>query len=187
LLLRTCAVLTSWTKLSVLVSLSKLWRMADCIESRKKVDWVWRRQTQGELPGRAHGRNGTQATPPLQPPRRDPRLHSSSAADRLAPSERRAAKSYDERPPPAHDSCRADREVEPRVVVHLEPFTNAVAGLANEMCNDTLSRWIRGRLRVPSGSKPATTKQDTPSSVRASVRNTPECGTEKNQLCPTSE
>jgi hypothetical protein len=64
-------------------------------------------------------------------------------------------------------------------VVHLEPFTNAVAGLANEMCNDTLSRWIRGRLRVPSGSKPATTKQDTPSSVRASVRNTPECGTEE--------
>src|SRR5271170_4520867 len=49
----------------------------------------------------------------------------------------------------------------------------------------SLSRWICRRLREPSGSQPATTKQDTPSSVRASVRNTSECGTEKNHLCPT--
>src|SRR5580700_9572919 len=49
----------------------------------------------------------------------------------------------------------------------------------------SLRRWICRRLREPSGSQPATTKQDTPSSVRASVRNTSECGTEKNHLCPT--
>ncbi len=36
-----------------------------------------------------------------------------------------------------HESRRADREIEPRVMVHLQPFTNAVAGLANEMSNDT--------------------------------------------------
>src|SRR5580658_9808762 len=41
------------------------------------------------------------------------------------------------------------------------------------------------RLREPSGSQPGTAKHDTPSSVRASVRNTSECGTEKNHLCPT--
>src|SRR5271154_5146891 len=41
------------------------------------------------------------------------------------------------------------------------------------------------RLRDPSASQPGTTKQDTPASVCASVRNTSECGTEKNHLCPT--
>jgi hypothetical protein len=36
-----------------------------------------------------------------------------------------------------HEPRRADREIEPRVVVHFEPRTNTVAGLANEMCNYT--------------------------------------------------
>ena len=35
-----------------------------------------------------------------------------------------------------HEPRRADRKIEPRVVVHFEPRTNTVAGLANEMCND---------------------------------------------------
>jgi hypothetical protein len=30
-----------------------------------------------------------------------------------------------------------------------------------------------------------TAKHETPASVRANVRNTSECGTEKNHLCPT--
>src|ERR1700691_2250942 len=49
----------------------------------------------------------------------------------------------------------------------------------------SLRRCTCSRLREPSGSHPATTKHDTPSSVRASVSNTSERGTEKNHLCPT--
>src|SRR3984957_17633255 len=78
-----------------------------------------------------------EARPPLRPLWRDPQSRSSSAADRLAPSERRAAKWYDERPTPAHAPRPAERKVKPRVVVHREPSTIAVAGIAHEIPNDT--------------------------------------------------
>ena len=51
----------------------------------------------------------------------------------------------------------------------------------------SFSRWIATPLRDPSGSQPGTTKQEMPSPVRASVRNTSECGTEKNHFRPCSE
>src|ERR1700722_10171181 len=36
-----------------------------------------------------------------------------------------------------HETRRADRKIKPRVMVHLEPCTNTVAGLANEVGDDT--------------------------------------------------
>src|SRR5690349_20408678 len=51
----------------------------------------------------------------------------------------------------------------------------------------SLRRWMCNRLREPSGSQPATTKQDTPSDVWARVRKRSDCGTEKNHLCPVSD
>src|SRR6516165_9403300 len=48
-------------------------------------------------------------------------------------------------------------------------------------------RWICNRLREPSGSQPGATKHDIPSRLRARVKNTSDCGTEKNHLCPVSE
>src|SRR6202035_386028 len=48
----------------------------------------------------------------------------------------------------AKGPARADREIEPRVMVHLQPCTNTVAGLANEMSNDT-AEFDLGRSAAP--------------------------------------
>jgi hypothetical protein len=47
-------------------------------------------------------------------------------------------------------------------------------------------RWITMPLRVPSGSRRGTAKQDSPASVFASIRNRSLIGAEQNHLCPVS-
>jgi hypothetical protein len=48
-----------------------------------------------------------------------------------------------------HETRRADREIEQPVIVHLEPRTNTVAGLADEMSHDTAEKFDLGRSGGP--------------------------------------
>ena len=103
----------------------------------------------------------------------------------------------------AHQPGRADDDVEARQVRHLDERRDAAPFLADEnahryrrtrsrvdaferLPNLSFRRWMKKRLRVPSGSERGTKKQVTPLGVRASVRNASLIGAEQNHLCPVS-